>query len=323
MPDDKKPGARKKLADWLATGADTRAKILAEHGQMPMSVLRLSRGALSKRMFIMQAERPERRGGTDAYVAATSTTATAEAQAVRAEREAMGLGGAGYSRNPSQDRMAASIMAAELVDFFLRYYIQKGQVYVDPFMGQGVQMQVAWLRGVHYRGMDLSAEHVAYIQGTRDRLLRGTPPHGRPTELLALHGDSRFLEGIPDGGGDFCFTSPPYWDIEWYGPEEEQLGTGRTYPEFLDGMEQVARALRRKMKPGGYAVINVNDFRRGGDFYPYHADTIALFQRAGWKPHDTWIIEGLIGGLPKVFAAKSNAGKIAPKVHEYGLVFRA
>lgn len=322
MP-EKKPGTRRKLSERLKTSAGVRERILEDYGQMPMSVLRLSRGTLSKRMFSMQTERPERRGGTNAYVTAINKTATSEAMAVQREREALGLGGAGYSGNPSSDRIAMSIMPAELVDFFIRYYGKPGDVYVDPFMGHGIRMQVAWLRGFHYRGMDASREHVTYIHGVRDKLLAGRPPLGRATEITALLGDSRRMDGIPDGQGDISFTSPPYWDIEWYGPEAEQLGTGKSYDEFLLGMREVAVSLRRKMKPGAYAIQNINDFRRSGVFYPYHADLISVFRSAGWAVHDTWIVEGLVGGLPKVFAAKSNEFKIAPKVHEYCVVFRA
>lgn len=314
---------RAPIRDRIADSRTRRAEMVKRLGLVPHSVLKMSRGALHRRMFCYQQERPERRGGTKAYTASIANYGSAESEEAQRIRESEKVAGAGYSRNPSQDRMAASIMSAELVDFFCRYYSAPGEVYVDPFMGQGVQLQVAWLLGLNYRGMDLSEDFTEYIQAVRERLLETVPPPGEPTEMLTLLGDSRLLEGIPDGEGDFCFTSPPYWDIEWYGPEAEQLGTGQTYEDFLAGMEEVAVALRRKMKPGAYAVINVNDFRRGGAFYAYHADTMALFQRAGWTPHDVWIIEGLIGGLPKVFAVKGNAGRVAPKVHEYGLVFRA
>jgi len=311
------------IRDRVEASQKKRAAMVARLGCVPHSVLKLNRGALSRSMFCYQQERPDRRGGTAAYTASIANYGSEESEEAQRIREKEKIAGAGYSRNPSKDRMAASIMAAELVDFFARYYSAPGEVYVDPFMGQGVQLQVAWLLGIHYRGMDLSEDFFAYIEAVRDRLLAIAPDRKDPPEALVLNGDSRFLEGIPDGEGDFCFTSPPYWDIEWYGSEEEQLGTGQTYEDFLAGMEEVAVALRRKMKPGAFAVINVNDFRRGGDFYPYHADTISLFRRAGWKVHDIWIIEGLIGGLPKVFGVKSNTARIAPKVHEYGLVFRA
>lgn len=48
-----------------------------------------------------------------------------------------------------------------------------------------------------------------------------------------------------------------------------------------------------------------------------------LFRAAGWTPHDTWIIDGLVGGMARIWAVDKNARRIAPKVHEYAHVFRA
>jgi hypothetical protein len=207
-------------------------------------------------------------------------------------------------------------MPAELVAFFVRYYARPGDVYLDPFMGQGVQMQVAKRLGLHYHGYDLSAGFFRYIEAVRAKIDDGS------TTLSITLGDSRHPDAIPDGIGDFSFHSPPYWDIEFYGEESGQLGYKQTYEDFLAGMEAVARAWLPKFKSGAWHVVNVNDFRKGGRFYPYHADTITLFRRAGWELADTWIIDGLVGGLPKAFAVDFNMKRIAPKVHEYALVFR-
>ncbi len=315
--------SKKPIRERVKDSQTKRRAMEKRYGCIPLSVLKLSRGSLSRRMFCYQAERPDRRGGTVAYQESIANYGSAEVEAAQRIREKEKIAGAGYARNPSKDRMAASIMPAEIVDFFIRYYAKPGDVYVDPFMGQGVRMQVAYLRGLHYRGMDLSEDFCSYIAACAKRIRNEVTAPGAPTEVTTLHGDSRYLEGIPEGEGDFCFTSPPYWDIEYYGPEKEQLGTGKTYEEFLAGMQQVAAALRKKMKPGALAVINVNDFRRDGEFYSYHTDTINLFKEAGWALHDTWIVEGLVGGLPKVFAVNYNLNGIAPKVHEYAMVFRA
>lgn len=231
-------------------------------------------------------------------------------------RQAAGSKIAVCAHDGSPGRLAASIMPAELVDFFIKYYAKPGDTYLDPFAGQGVQMQVAAKRGLHYIGYDISEEFYAYIKAAQERI----DPDSKLTEIYRA--DSRHPDDIPDGIGDFSFHSPPYWDIEYYGDEPEQLGQG-SYEEFLDGMEAVYRAWLPKFKPGAYHAVNVNDFRRGGRFYSYHTHTIQIAENAGWVLHDTWIIDGLVGGLPKAFAVDFNLKKIAPKVHEYVLVFKA
>lgn len=313
------------LVESLKQSKANRQAMERKFGMVPLSILRLSRGKLSAQMFLYQQENRERHGSKgDDYDEKASrlreagyTKTSASMKAGRSVRRDSVFG---FKTNtegkPMENRTVASIMPAELVEFFVKYYARPGQVYLDPFMGQGVQMQVAKLMGLHYYGYDLSTEFFAYIESVKAKIDDGK------TTISITHGDSKAPDNVPDGIGDFSFHSPPYWDIEFYGTEAEQLGFNHTYPEFIDGMEQVARAWLPKFKSGAWHVVNVNDFRKDGKYYPYHADTIALFQRAGWVLSDTWIIDGLVGGLPKAFAVDFNMKRIAPKVHEYALVFR-
>lgn len=305
------------LQQSLKQSAVNRAAMGKKFGQVPLSILKLSRGSLSRQMFQYQSEQ-KGRSVTKTFDGAAELPKSEAGRARVRERVQLGIlgGGSVLDRKENGSRVGASIMPAELPEFFIKYYSRPGDVYLDPFMGQGVQMQVAKIMGLHYYGYDLSAEFFAYIAAVKGKIDDGK------TTIQITCGDSTTPDEIPDGIGDFSFHSPPYWDIEFYGTEQEQLGYNHTYPEFLSGMEAVARAWLPKFKKGAWHIVNVNDFRKDGRFYSYHADTIALFQRAGWVLHDTWIIDGLVGGLPKAFAVDFNMKRIAPKVHEYALVFR-
>ncbi len=292
------------LHESLKQSVSNRAAMVKKFGFVPLSILKLSRGALSHDMFRYA-------GDTGIANVRNHRIKVERDKKKRTELANSDLVGVGNQQNAG-----LSAMPAELVEFFVKYYARPGDVYLDPFMGQGVQMQVAKAMGLHYYGYDLSAEFFAYIASVRDKIDDGK------TTIQITHGDSRSPDLIPDGVGDFSFHSPPYWDIEFYGTEVEQLGYNHTYDEFLQGMAQVAAAWLPKFKQGAWHVVNVNDFRKGGKYYSYHADTILLFQRAGWQLCDTWIIDGLVGGLPKAFAVDFNMKRIAPKVHEYALVFR-
>lgn len=292
------------LVESIRQSKAQRAVIEKKFGTMPMSILRLSRGSLSKRMFQYAQE-------SAISGVRNNRIKVGRDKDQRRQDASSNIVGVGNQRNAG-----LSIMPAELVEFFIKYYARPGDVYLDPFMGQGIQMQVAKLMGLHYYGYDLSTEFFAYTESVRDKIDDGK------TTIQITHGDSRQPDAIPDNIGDFSFHSPPYWDIEFYGTEAEQLGYNHTYPEFLAGMHQVAAAWLPKFKKGAWHIVNVNDFRKDGRFYAYHADTIALFQQAGWQLTDTWIIDGLVGGLSKVFAVDFNTKRIAPKIHEYALVFR-
>jgi DNA modification methylase len=304
------------LKDRLAKSAADRAAVIRKFGMVPLSVLKLSRGELSRSMFNMLGERATGSVKGAQSLAREDAFVTEAGKATARERRELGLFGGVKEYADANNRETVSVMPAELVEFFARYYSRRGATYVDPFAAQGVQMQVAHRLGMSYLGQDLSVEYVRYIDAVRKRL---TLLDGQVLDVR--QGDSR-KPWVDDGVGDFLFTSPPYWDVEFYGPEPEQLGTGHTYAEFLDGMRQVFEAWRPKLKPSAFVVVNVNDLRRHGEFIPYHVDIVNLMRDVGYRPHDVWIIEGLLAGLPKAFAVNFNLKRIAPKVHEYCLVFR-
>lgn len=300
--------ALKDLASRLNASASKRVDMVARFGFMPRSIIRdISRGKLSQKIYIYQREEPARREALQSG-----------AKEKAAKLKALGRGSASH-KGAGRGKPGASIMPAELVDFFIKYYAEPGQVYLDPFMGQGVRLQVAALNKLSYYGYDLSQEFYAYIKSFLPIVEMYNPSH----TISATLGDSRTPDTIPNNIGDFCFTSPPYWDIEDYGPDPRQLGApGTSYEDFLSGMYEVFRAWLPKFKSGAWVVLNVNDFRKDGKFYAYHADTINLVRSAGYILHDTWIIEGLVGGMPKAFSVDFNSKRIAPKIHEYALVFR-
>lgn len=296
----------KSKSDLLASleqSAKNKRAMLARLGQVPTSVLRINRGALSRRMFNMQHE-------------------TVRAKHNMEERKELlqqtvgRVAAASYNGTGKQRGEMLSAMAAELVEFFCRYYGKEGQTYLDPFMGHGIRMQVAKICGMHYVGRDASKKFVRFIDAVAKKIDDGK------TTIDAKFGDSRCPVGIAKKSGDFCFTSPPYWDIEFYGDEREQLGNGKTYGEFLAGMQQVATSWLPLFKSGAWVVFNINDFRRDGRFYAYHNDLIDCFTAVGYVLHDIWIVEGLVGGMPKAFAVDFNLKLIAPKVHEYCVVLR-
>jgi len=142
------------------------------------------------------------------------------------------------------------------------------------------------------------------------------------TAWIQLHeGDSRAMPQIENNTGDFTITSPPYWDIEDYGNEPEQLGKGKTYQQFISGLGQVAVENFRVLKGGSFCVWCVNDFRKGGKFYSYHEDTAACLRSAGFVQHDIAITD-LGSPIRAAFAQQVIEEKILPKRHEYCLVFR-
>ena len=197
------------------------------------------------------------------------------------------------------------------------FYTNPGDKVVDPFAGHNSRMEPTVMAGRHYYGQDLSHSFMLHNEKRAEELRKVFPD-----AKIKLHeGDSREML-VPDNFGDFTITSPPYWNIEMYGPEKEQLGRlPGGYQGFLDGLGAVLKENFRVLKPGAYCVWFVNDFRFKGKFYPYHNDTINLGIAAGFIMHDITIVD-YGRSQASVFYNNCFKNKILPKEHEYGIVFR-
>jgi hypothetical protein len=196
---------------------------------------------------------------------------------------------------------------------------------VDPFAGHNSRMQLCYKSRRNYIGCDISHRFMEANFKLRDKLLTanaGDMFASENTAEITLHEcDSRKMEPVKNSVGDFTITSPPYWDLEYYGDEMGQLGKDNDYHEFLRRLGMVAHANFRCLKSGAFCVWCINDFRKDGKFYSYHVDTHRLLKDAGFKQHDCAIID-LGGSFGQAFASQIVENKILPKRHEYALIFR-
>lgn len=297
--------SRGDLKERLEKSERNRKAVVDKFGFVPMSILKLSRGRLSRRMFNMQHETPSRNSDTQTLF-----------REKKKKLEAVGSKSVGIpsGRITGHGTLGLSIMPAELVEFFIKYYARAGQTFIDPFAGHGIRMQVAKIMGMHYLGYDLCEEFIKFIRSVIKKVDDGK------TTIQLTHGDSREPRNIPDDSGDFCMTSPPYWNVENYGDDPRQLGY-RPYEEFLDGMEEVGRTWLPKFKKGGICVLNTGDMRIDKKFYPYTSDLTTRWQRAGWTVQDWWIVDGLVAGTSRAFAVDFTMQGFAARLHESCVVF--
>lgn len=288
-----------------------RAAWIRKFGVVPTSVLKVERGPMHKRVRHWQMERGQGTNGVSTPTLAASAVRT-KGNMTKREAARVGVSSAG-SRGKTD---AYSIMSADLVAFFAKYYAKPGDLYFDPFAGHGVRGQVAKLLGLGYVGQDVCAKFCAFTRAVFAEMDDGAT-------RLELHEQTSERAVLADNEADFSFTSPPYWDLELYDDAPEQLGVGHTYGEFMEGLKRVGAEVLRVLKPGAFYVLNVNDFRKAGRFYPYHADCLTAHVQVGFAVHDIWVLAGgVVSGGAQTFGVSFNEKRIAPKVHEYALVFR-
>lgn len=212
-----------------------------------------------------------------------------------------------------------SVFPQALTKKVLLFYTQTGDVVLDPFAGHNSRMQVAFSLNRHYVGYDISAAFMEFNEEVARKLMgkKGFFKSGK----IVLHKQSSECLIEKNESVDFVFTSPPYYDLEYYGEEDSQLGRCKTYTEFICRIENIILECYRVLKPKKFIVWNVNDFRRKNKFIPYHKDIIECFENVGFKLWDIIILK-YANSIGQCFATQIDDRKVTAKTHEYLIVGR-
>jgi len=206
-----------------------------------------------------------------------------------------------------------------LAERIIKFYSEPYEVILDPCAGHATRLTASFYLNRNYIGYDVSKRFMEHNRKVLKELWRKTliPPQ---IAIVLKEKSSEFIEE-PTDSIDMIFTSPPYWDTEYYGDEPEQLGWNKTYEQFLDGLKRVFMQCFRVLKPGRFAIFNINDFRKEGKYYIYHADVIRLAKEIGFLIHDVIIVDWGTS-IFACFASQIEERKITAKVHEYLVVLR-
>jgi DNA modification methylase len=299
-----------KTEEDLRKSRENRERIIAELGLIPESIILHNK---SDRAIDLMTENGRSYSATQGRFTGEGHLANSKAFTF-----------SGPNCRTNDENGALSRFPQNVGRILLKLYTKTGDTVVDPFAGHNSRMELCWRSGRNYIGQDLSRKFMEANRQIREMLLGEVAtdlfPQTHSQAFITLHeGDSRQMLAA-DCSGDFTITSPPYWNIEYYGNEPEQLGAG-DYDSFLKGLAQVAAENFRCLKPGAFCVWCVNDFRADGKFHSYHEHTCGLLREAGFYQWDIAITD-LGSSFGAAFAQQVMDRKILPKRHEYCLIFR-
>jgi DNA modification methylase len=223
-------------------------------------------------------------------------------------------------RGTSEDS-GLSTFPPDLVKRVVNYYTAPNEIVLDPFAGHNSRMQVTYEQGRHYIGYDVSHKFMDFNREVMSQIMG----EGDQSQLIKSNNtitlreqSSEHLEE-KDNSVDLIFTSPPYYKIEYYTDEPEQLYFSKDYVTFLARMKNIIADCKRVLKPDKFIVFNINDFRYNKDFYTYHCDIVQIYRELGIRLWDIIIIKwpGAIGAC---FASQVEDRKVTAKSHEYLIV---
>lgn len=210
-----------------------------------------------------------------------------------------------------------------LARFIVEFYSEKNDTILDPMCGHNSRMQVTYELERNYIGYDISAEFMAFNRKVKEQITGKGKQAAMFTPQASIILREQTAEKLEEDSEsiDMVYTSPPYWDIEYYGDELQQLGKHKEYGDFLQALRSVIAECYRVLKQGKYCIFNINDFRRQGIFYAYHCDVVKIFQNVGFYLHDIIIVKWA-SALGACFASQIESRKITAKSHEFLIIGR-
>jgi len=210
-----------------------------------------------------------------------------------------------------------SVFPAPLMEWIvLRYGGPPGSKVLDAFAGGPVRGVVSAIMGHEYHGVEIRQEQI-------DENLRVVASLGLRDNTHYHHSDGRFLGGIGPELFDAAITCPPYYDLEVYSGQPDDLSNLSNYWEFNAGMFFCALSHRKVMKPGAFVCIVVGNFRgKDGELIDFRAHTVENFREAGFVFHQEIILSKNFGSAAKRSTNSWKGLKLVP-IHEFLLVFRA
>jgi len=223
------------------------------------------------------------------------------------------------SKNVRGKNAGLSIFPYDLAERIIKFYSEPYEIILDPMCGHATRLTAAFYLKRNYIGYDVSKRFMEWNRKVLKELWANSLI--KPDIAIVLKEKSSEFIDEPTDSIDMIFTSPPYWDLEYYGDEPEQLGWNKTYDEFLNGLKRVLMQCFRVLKPGRFCIWNINDFRKDGKFYTYHADVIRLAKYVGFEIHDIIIVDWGTS-IFACFASEIEERKITAKSHEYLVVMK-
>jgi hypothetical protein len=194
----------------------------------------------------------------------------------------------------------------------VRYGGPVGSHILDAFAGGPPRGLVAAIMGYRYTGFEVRQEQI----DENEALLKKLKLKGANYVLS----DGRFLEH--DSIFDCAVTCPPYFDLEQYSEQADDISNLATYSEFNASMWLSAKAHWDRLKPGAFACIIVGLFRdKRGELIDFPADTVENFREAGFLYWQHIILSKNFASAAVRAGNAWRGHKLVPR-HENLLIFR-
>jgi DNA modification methylase len=214
-----------------------------------------------------------------------------------------------------------SVFDPVLAELACRWWCPPAGRVLDPFAGGSVRGIVASRLDLEYTGIDLSE---AQVEANNEQAAV-IGPGGLGVTPTWLCGDARAIGPAWPAEGclfDLLFTCPPYFDLEQYSDDPDDLSNAGSYAEFMTSFGSVLAACAGRLADNRFAVLVVGEIRdTHGIYRGLVPDTIRAAEAAGLTFYNEAILITSVGSLALRAARIFSGGRKLGKAHQNVLVF--
>lgn len=232
-----------------------------------------------------------------------------------------------FSARGADAKQAESISEFDpyLAELMYRWFSRKGDRILDPFAGGCVRGVVASVLGRRYEGIDINlAQVMANEKQYMDLRDRYTHIEG---DTSWTWGDSE-VELCKQPPADMVFTCPPYYNLEQYTNDPNDLSRQPSYAEFLYKYSAILYKAAERLRHNSFFVIVVSEVReecRGiekSNFVGLVPDTIHILRdKCSLHYYNEIIVMNNIGSLPIRAPKYFDQSRKIGRMHQNVLVF--
>lgn len=221
-----------------------------------------------------------------------------------------------YAANPDAPvQNNTSIFDPVLTEIAYRWFCPLDGTVLDPFAGGSVRGIIAELLGRKYTGIDLQKRQIEanYEQAKKFKLA--------PNWIV---GDSSDIPTLlpAEAMFDFILSCPPYFDLEVYSDDPDDLSNVKSYAQFLALYRDIIAKSVARLKENRFAFWVVGDLRDSRGMYTnFVSDSIQAFLDAGMSLYNEAILITQGGSLAIRVGGQFSKSRKLGKTHQNVLVF--
>jgi hypothetical protein len=209
-----------------------------------------------------------------------------------------------------------SIFDPVLCEIIYKWFCVDNGLIVDPFAGGSVRGIIASFLGYEYIGIDLREEQVLANRVNAEQVLKD-----KKHPIWYIDNSLNINKILHNVKADLIFSCPPYFDLEVYSENKEDLST-LDYETFSKQYTEIINKSIALLKDNRFACFVVGDVRDKQGFYRNFVDlTKSAFIDAGALFYNEMILLNTLGSLPIRVNKQFSSFRKVGKTHQNVLVF--